>query len=35
MEYYVGIDVSLKGSSLCVLDAKGKIAPGGEGSERA
>jgi transposase len=25
MEYYVGIDVSLKESSLCVVDAKGKI----------
>lgn len=25
MEYYVGIDVSLKESSLCVIDAKGKV----------
>jgi transposase len=25
MEYYVGIDVSLKESSLCVVDARGKI----------
>ena len=25
MEYYDGIDVSLKESSLCVVDAKGKI----------
>src|SRR5271154_6475164 len=26
MEYYVGIDVSLKESSVCVVDGKGKIA---------
>jgi transposase len=25
MEYYVGIDVSLKDSSVCVVDGKGKI----------
>lgn len=25
MEYYVGIDVSLKESSVCVVDGKGKI----------
>jgi transposase len=26
MEYYAGIDVSLKESSVCVVDAKGKVA---------
>ncbi|MBB4200710.1 transposase, partial [Rhodoblastus sphagnicola] len=25
MEYYVGIDVSLELSSVCIVDAKGKI----------
>jgi transposase len=25
MERYAGIDVSLEGSSVCVVDAKGKI----------
>ncbi|EIZ77088.1 transposase [Novosphingobium sp. Rr 2-17] len=25
MEYYAGIDVSLKESSVCIVDAKGKI----------
>ena len=25
MDYYVGIDVSLEASSLCVVDASGKI----------
>ena len=25
MEYYAGIDVSLEASSLCVVDASGKI----------
>jgi len=25
MEYYAGIDVSLKESSVCVVDAKGKV----------
>lgn len=25
MDYYVGIDVSLKESSVCVVDAKGKV----------
>src|SRR2546430_16927918 len=25
MDYYAGIDVSLKDSSVCVLDAKGKV----------
>ena len=25
MEYYAGIDVSLKDSSVCVVDASGKI----------
>lgn len=26
MEYYAGIDVSLKESSVCIVDAKGKVA---------
>ena len=25
MEYYAGIDVSLKESSVCIVDAKGKV----------
>jgi transposase len=25
MDYYAGIDVSLKESSVCVVDAKGKV----------
>jgi transposase len=25
MEYYVGLDVSLKSTAICVVDAKGKI----------
>jgi hypothetical protein len=25
MEYYAGIDVSLEQSSVCIVDAKGKI----------
>ena len=26
MDYYAGIDASLKESSVCVVDAKGKVA---------
>ena len=26
MDYYVGIDVSLESSSLCVVDATGRVA---------
>ena len=32
MNYYVGIDVSLEFSSVCVVDGTGK-SPGGEGGE--
>jgi transposase len=28
MDYYAGIDVSLKDSSVCVVDANGKIVCG-------
>jgi hypothetical protein len=34
MEHYAGIDVSLERSSVCVVDALGKIVRG-EGLERA
>jgi len=30
MNYYVGIDVSLEGSSVCVIDANGKIVREGK-----
>jgi transposase len=30
MEHYAGIDVSLELSSVCVVDAKGKIVKGSE-----
>ncbi len=29
MDYYAGIDVSLEASSVCVVDASGKIVKGG------
>ena len=36
MDYYAGIDVSLEQSSVCVVDASGKIMHAGdEGGERA
>ena len=28
MEYYAGIDVSLESSSICVVDASGRIVRG-------
>jgi len=31
MEHHAGIDVSLELNSLCVLEATGKVYPGGEG----
>ena len=34
MEYYAGIDVSLKESSVCVVDATGKLVPRGQATLR-
>ena len=35
MDYYAGIDVSLEQSSVCVVDATGKIVCEAKGGERA
>jgi hypothetical protein len=35
MKHYAGIDVSLKSSSVCMVDASGKIRSRGQGDERA
>ena len=35
MDHYAGIDVSLECSSVCVVDATGKIVREGEDGERA
>jgi hypothetical protein len=33
MELYVGMDVSLKQTSICVVDGKGKVIVEGEGTD--
>jgi len=35
MDYYAGIDVSVEYSSVCIVDATGKIVREGKGCERA
>ena len=34
MDYFAGLDVSVKETSVCIVDETGKIVRGGEGSER-
>ena len=35
MDYFAGLDVSVKDTSVCIVDDAGKIGSGSEGSERA
>jgi len=34
MDHFAGLDVSVKDTSVCIVDDTGKIVPGSEGSER-
>ena len=34
MDHFAGLDVSVKETSVCIVDDTGKIVQGSEGSER-
>ena len=35
MDHFAGLDVSVKETSICIVDDTGRIMTGSEGSERA